>query len=154
MTSPITDFITACLDADEAAARAWPADQHDWKAAGSRYLSYASGCGERVGAVNVGGDYYGWERIYIKSDLDDDLSGYLARHDPARVLREVEAKRAILADHQIKAPYEIERGDEDFGCERCYSDELGVLGFGYCPTLKALAAVWSDHPDYRKEWAA
>lgn len=154
MTSPITDFITACLDADESAARAWPADQHDWKAAGSRYLSYASGCGERVGAVNVGGDYYGWERIYIKSDLDDDLSGYLARHDPARVLREVEAKRAIIAEHSI---FVAENEDprkprHEVGCERC--GYLGNDPTSGCKTLRSLAATYSDHPDYRKEWAA
>ena len=52
---------------------------------------------------------------------------HIARHDPARVLREVTAKRAIL---------------DAVG----YDDREAVAGH--------LAAVYSDHPDYRKEWAA
>lgn len=23
-----------------------------------------------------------------------------------------------------------------------------------CPTVRAVASIWSDHPDYRAEWAA
>lgn len=95
--------------------------------------------------------------------LDDQISidaiekGYVEARNHApntkRARRELEAKRAILEGHQIKPAYEVEDKDEDFGCGRCYSDEIGVLGFGNCPTLKALAAVYSDHPSYREEWA-
>ena len=56
------------------------------------------------------------------------ISGYevdhIARHDPSRVLRECAAKRAIIeaAEH------------------------------GYLSYVAPLAAVYSDHPDYREEW--
>jgi hypothetical protein len=56
---------------------------------------------------------------------------------PARVLREVAAKRAVLA-----AYIKIEAG--------------GIRDSGWIAfrsTLATLAAVWNDHPDYRQEWA-
>ena len=83
-----------------------------------------------------------------------DLRANIRNQD--RALRETHAKEAILEDHQIKpATYPEPDDNAAFGCERCHSDrDEGVYGFGYCPTLKALAAVYSDHPDYRKEWAA
>lgn len=56
-------------------------------------------------------------------------AGHIARHDPARVLREVEAKRRILALHEeLNEPHLYE-------------------------AVQHLAAVWSDHPGYRPEWA-
>lgn len=65
-----------------------------------------------------------------------------------RDVREALAKRAVLAIHS----------DRDGDCARC-SDYawFAVLDGGEreefpCPTLKALAAVYSDHPDYLQEW--
>jgi hypothetical protein len=54
---------------------------------------------------------------------------YWQHFTPDRMIREVEAKRAIIAEH---SPY--------FG--------------GSYPALRHLAAIYSDHPDYRAEWAA
>jgi hypothetical protein len=66
------------------------------------------------------------------------------------VLREVAAKRAILALHQECPEW---RGT----CETCLSDrreyaELWCPDDWPCATLRALAAVYSDHPDYDSEW--
>ncbi len=76
---------------------------------------------------------------FIKARLDEDEAAakawlpfgnpdaaareHIARQDPGRVLREVEAKREIIRV-----------------CGRVY-------------VLRCLAAVYSDHPDYRQEWA-
>jgi hypothetical protein len=30
---------------------------------------------------------------------------------------------------------------------------LGSCTFWPCPDLRDLASAWSDHPDYRQEWA-
>ncbi|MBF6573753.1 DUF6221 family protein [Nocardia farcinica] len=54
---------------------------------------------------------------------------HFARHDPARVLRQVAATRVALS--------------------WCLDDDAVVMG----PTIRAIAAIWSDHPDYRPEWA-
>lgn len=71
-----------------------------------------------------------------------------ARHGPARVLREVEAGRKILAEHQM------EQGFFPPSCVRCwdgYGDEVpeeAVQTIWPCPTIVALASVYADHPDY------
>jgi hypothetical protein len=67
---------------------------------------------------------------------------------PARVLREVAAKRAILAEHK---PYET-GGTHLSGpvfCSTCGEEDAVEVP---CGTLRHLAAVYSDHPDYRPEW--
>ncbi|TXS36936.1 hypothetical protein EAO72_26485 [Streptomyces sp. or43] len=65
---------------------------------------------------------------------------HIARHDPARTLREVDAKRVLLADY-----------------ERFVAERRSMMG-GWdsypepSPVLTAFAAVYADHPDYRPEW--
>ena len=61
---------------------------------------------------------------------------HIAHHDPARVLREVEAKRAMLA--------ELTRWPFDYrpGC----NDPIRLF-------VHLLAAPYSDHPDWRAQWA-
>jgi hypothetical protein len=83
---------------------------------------------------------------------DESACTHMARHDPVRVLREVAAKRAILAEHpHIRCGGSTARKN-DVGCEKCDNDD-GVQWYpGYCATVRAIAAVWNDHPDYRTEW--
>ena len=57
------------------------------------------------------------------------LTPHLARHDPARVLREVEAKRRIVSRYA----------------------ENPAEPWPLFPLLE-MAAVYVDHPDYREEW--
>lgn len=52
-------------------------------------------------------------------DGSSEDADHYERHDPARVLREITAKRAILADHQIKPAAYPDPEDKDFGCQRC-----------------------------------
>lgn len=87
----------------------------------------------------------------VRFDRTTDVDGtHAARHDPARVLAEVKAKRAILALH---APIEIECSDvagDAWSGSACYACEGGE---GWpCTTLRHLAAVDADHPDYKQEW--
>lgn len=67
---------------------------------------------------------------------DDCICGYAAR-----VLREVEAKRAVLGLHVL--------GERV--CDRCSDDWHTQLR--PCRTVKILATVYRDHPNYREEWA-
>jgi hypothetical protein len=85
----------------------------------------------------------------------------IARHDPARVLAECEAKRWIMELHPIyRGPRIQDVGlGTDFGCETCHAlDRVHggslIEALGYCDTLLALASVYSDHPDFREEWRA
>ncbi len=58
---------------------------------------------------------------------------HIARHDPARVLREVAAKRSVL-DMFLRA------------------DALDPETQVWLEVVRHLAAVYADHPDYDKEW--
>ena len=112
---------------------------------------------------------------FLNARLDEDEAMVAVPHiwpttfQPARVLREVEAKRAIMAEHFIltneNRDEEYEEfsvvpwgakggaGDQGSGCVTChYYGMGGVKGYGTCRTVRLLAAVYSDHPDYRQEW--
>ena len=65
---------------------------------------------------------------YNEGFLSRAEAEHVGRHDPARALREVEAKRKILA---LTFQYDL-----------------------MIDLLIALAVVYSDHPDYRSEWAS
>jgi len=77
---------------------------------------------------------------------------FIARHDPARVLREVEAKRLIIAAHNTTVRERMRSHPEygqDYWCDTCsHENPTGR----WCRTLLLLAAIYSDHPDYRQEW--
>ncbi|MEU9167038.1 DUF6221 family protein [Streptomyces sp. NPDC048420] len=95
---------------------------------------------------------------------------HIARHNPARVRREVKAKLAILDMYRPGAtdphpglpctnsvhfdPYGDEY-DPDVICERHSRavDERPDGAFGNDMVLRLLALPYADHPDYRPEWA-
>lgn len=71
------------------------------------------------------------------------MAEHIVRHDPARVLREVEAKRRILAAY-------VDDDRVRFGAFESCSDSCPVQVLD--EVVKLLAAPYSDHPDYRQEW--
>ena len=133
MTVSLAAFLGARLD--EAAARAWAV--HD------------------VGKCDA--------LLY-----EEDMAAAAARTPdcdcglPARVLREVEADRALLAlaadvaedaaEHGYDLPGGVHDGrDPD---ERARDEEVGgALVALMNDVLRIRAAKWSDHPDCRQEWA-
>ncbi|MDV2474224.1 hypothetical protein F8M49_30035 [Rhodococcus zopfii] len=64
----------------------------------------------------------------LTPSVNQQIGPHIARHDPARVRRQCKAIRTIVDD---LADYQLSHFD---------------------PTLKAIAVIWSDHPDYRSEW--
>jgi hypothetical protein len=78
-------------------------------------------------------------------------------YTPARVLREVEAKRAIVDLHQLETAY-LESRDDDYRPIKIPEVQCYICGWvsdleGWaCQTLRALAAVYRDHPDYDPAW--
>ena len=88
---------------------------------------------------------------------------HIARHDPARVLREVDAKRHLLQMHSLihRDLLWLENGNEETAelpvcglCvpkHLCYQDRDDVPE-GPCTTLRLLAYAYTDHPDYRPHW--
>ncbi len=76
---------------------------------------------------------------------------HIARHDPARVLREIDAKRQIIdqcaywneraASEAVDPPKSPQPGLD-----------LGLLLDAMNPVLRLLALPYADRPDYREEW--
>ncbi|MFF5259485.1 DUF6221 family protein [Actinomadura viridis] len=72
---------------------------------------------------------------------------HIARHDPARVLREVQAKRRVLARHCLSpAEGDPERPWDDRDDCQYDGDEWP------CPDLLTLAMAYDWHPDYDEAW--
>ena len=77
---------------------------------------------------------------YDNVDNDQADRAHIARHDPARVLADVEAKRRIIADRE-----HIDASAGDTEWHSGYSD-------GNYDALRALALPYADHPDYDESW--
>mgnify|MGYP003300506541 CR=1 FL=1 len=127
----ITEFLLARIAEDEAMAEA-----------ASPY-----GFGER----------WEWASYVLASDRESTpkQDEFIEEWWPARVLRECAGKRAIVDAHPIvddvvEVSTRIKWG---FACATCFSYGDIVEDHGYCDTLRALAAVYADHPDYQQEWA-
>lgn len=75
-------------------------------------------------------------------------------HDPARVLRDVEAKRRIVERHDRDPQWADSPSMRD-GCKGCgYEGPMESPRFDVdeCPELRDLASVYADHPDYKERW--
>lgn len=94
--------------------------------------------GPRVIRKRVG-DEHPKARLALIPSSNFDLADHIARWDPDRVLREVAAKRAIVDAH-AHAHECIELSGS------------GDSSAGPCFVLRALAAVYADHPHYNPDW--
>lgn len=74
---------------------------------------------------------------------------HAALHDPARVLREIDAKRQILVVHDAVW---VDTGDAD-GNDRSgyFCTECDTAPFP-CRTLRLLALPYADRPGYLESW--
>ena len=128
-------FLNARLDEDEAAANAAGGDEWEHDSFG---LS-------RTGENSFAGQWTDSGLMDFGPEGD-----HAARHDPARVLREVAAKRARLAMFD-QALTEMDRLLADDDAEKTGQG----AAIGRCEAARAAveldAAVYSDHPDYRQQ---
>ncbi|MEU2185214.1 DUF6221 family protein [Streptomyces thermolilacinus] len=137
----LVEFLRARLDEDGQAARAamWDDDQSAVWTARPPQASYeqyivADYCDDGVVVVTP-------------ENADADSVGeHIARHDPARVLAEVDAKRRILDEFVTSQNERDEEYDETFGLTDWEFEPTAL------PLLRLLALPYADHPDYRDEW--
>lgn len=150
MSDDLVAFIEARLRGDQEAAEA--IDVPDWRAASSwmRELIEPLPSQKRL--------YDGRFPLITEEDVE-----HIARHDPARVLREVAAHRRLLADivaqqHWLNDRYY--RGCSAFA-EALHPDLPDLPTGRPCSCgrdadverrLRLLAAIWSDSPGFRTEW--
>lgn len=128
----LVDFLRARLDEDEAVAR--------------RAHEYASPEWHLDGEY---GETVLWWPPEFHTPYEEDkhwrglavdasgIAPHIARHDPARVLAEVEARREIVALHA--------EGASDLFCSHCEHEPP-------CPTLRLLARPFRAHPDFDPAW--
>lgn len=122
----ITEFLLARIEEDEANAQA----ASDWVANGPEprfpwFGSHGEVTGKRFGAALP----------------------HIAAMSPARVLAECAAKRAILLENEG-----IVEGIERLSTALPMDLNQDPDAHWRTATLKHLAAVYQDHPDYRQEW--
>ncbi|ONK09453.1 DUF6221 family protein [Streptomyces sp. MP131-18] len=135
-------FLRARLDEDEAVARA--AGAESWSA-----MTEETPDGENI--------YYTVETRKPPRAVVESLAtgpsaeariDHMGRHDPARVLAEVDAKRRIAKLYE-----DHERLDrETFEVEGQHARSLSSLRAAYWDACRHLALPYADHPDYRQEW--
>jgi hypothetical protein len=83
-----------------------------------------------------------WESELGSMNLWPEDIAFWASQTPYRVLAECAAKRAIIEDWEDPEDDGVWEG-YDYGCALT-TDRAA----------RALAAAYSDHPDYQQEWAA
>lgn len=89
------------------------------------------------GNVDAARSIPGPRPLYVWAHLD--------RHDPERVLRVVAALRAIVQWCILDASVETALANGDISAEDYVAHKtVGAL------VLRHIAAIWSDHPDYRR----
>ncbi|MFI1524950.1 DUF6221 family protein [Streptomyces griseus] len=90
----------------------------------------------------AGDGWYGYDPEQQIAFVPPEDSRHIARHDPARVLREVEAKRRIL-DEVVP---EVEKAEE------MIEDEWHTSTDAADDLIRLLALPYADHPDYQDTW--
>ena len=131
----LAEFLAARLDEDEAAAKA-AAHGNDGRWVLQGHPSESA----------IIWDSNGSAVVYDEGSPTEAEAAHIALHDPNRELREVEAGRTILAAYGA-----VLRDCESVGDParrpRLYGEHDGLH-----MAVTHLAAVYSDHPDYRQEW--
>jgi hypothetical protein len=129
-------WLGAQLDEDERIAKA--ATLGPW---------VQSGIGDYGWAVDFGRPGAGVETEDSEQGLAD--ADFIAAHDPARVLREIDAKRRVIAE----CAYWNEKLNQEADAAPAHPYPcLGEILDAVNPILRALALAYADRPGYREEW--
>lgn len=147
----IIEFLKARLAEDETAAMAATPGPWEWDGFDREYRSRVS---QRVTTGTELGDEVG--------SAGDRDARHIIRHNPARVLREVAAKRVIVAEYEAavrrkKAEWENYADWVDGnarGPRPSFEGPDPKLIPGLERSARHLAAVYSDHPDYDQSWSS
>lgn len=145
MTDDLIAFLTARLNEDEGIARAvedgsapWDGQ---WTADGANALRTRNGHTLAYGHMSTDGRA-------LPMPLKPGLTEHWARHDPARVLAEVDAKRRILTEFTQAGSM------PDTPERRARSHWAGDFGYlqGLARAVHLLALPYANHPDYDEAW--
>ena len=144
MSDGLVEFVRQCLARDEEIAamiagggmapERWeiePAEREHW----SQIVRY---CRTNIEAPEDAYREPGEEGIVALVPISRWEDRHIARHDPARVLSEVAAKRTILDRHEpgVSEPSECGRCNDPWPCD----------------DVKALAQPYAGEPGWQEEW--
>jgi len=138
----LTEFLTSRLAEEKAVASACQSPS-PWQVS-----SHPS-------ASSLVDDAAGNPLIYDEGSPSAEEAAHIARHDPARALREVAVMRAILAGLEDEQARRLTLRDS-MATEgnRSYAEGFAdALGDCLYRLRRQWAAIWSDHPDYDQGWA-
>ena len=132
--SEIVVFLRARLEEDEHIARA--AVAAPWAAKGGSISGGSPPNHGDFGEVHI--------LPYASNEYDPDeaTAAHIARHDPARVLADIQSKRRVVDAY-------VEWSAVPQAQVANFNDGFAA---GLLSAVEALAAAYSDHPDYRPGW--
>lgn len=147
----LLSWLTARLDETEATARAAEMDAASpWFVRGREGLVRHSGPPD---------EHYKGDGLWDSEDCTEEwhqlcmngpVARHVAAHDPAAVLADVEAKRAIAAlhsgAHECSTYYTL-------GGETQINNSAWITDDEDCSTVQLLASCYRHHPGWRAEWA-
>lgn len=127
--SGLVEFLLEQIAEDQAVAEAAVMEGHEW--GGARWMVPEGTMTDQV-CIDNGRRWGGATVVYDEGSPSAEQAAHIARHDPARVLAECEAKRAQI-DHLVRS-----------------------MESDYAPwneqQLRIMAVVYADRPGYREEW--
>lgn len=106
---------------------------------------------ERFGSDGTVGDERGSVVVY-RTGVGRQHSAHIARHDPARVLREIDAKRQLLDEHKPGRPKG--RPNMERHCLTCTTAQAWdeTANEANCLTLRLLALPYAGRAGYDEGW--
>lgn len=165
----LVDFLMQRIAEDEAVARAatpgawyWePPSGESFPQSDESLMSTVADDEGGYTSVLVG---WGYDASGIEGRNED--RAHITRYQPARALAECAAKRRIVKLHKFgpgyrqRQPWEPEWPQPEYVrevCGECYEwdedDDCASNAVAPCATIRTMAQVYSDHPDYRQDWA-
>lgn len=111
---------------------------------------------ERIARACAGnGEWDADGLAFYAPELSPEVRGHAERHDPARVLREIDAKRQLLKLHgraTLRAGGGAQYFDTQTVCRSCEPSYQFPETSWPCTTLRLLALPYADQPGYKPEW--
>lgn len=150
MTEDLVAFLRARLDEDERTAR-WALDA-EFPTCGRWDARGPYGDSDRFG--NIMSEMHAQ---IVEEDLLWPHANHIARHDPARVLAEVDAKRRILEQYEAsleqskKFRQRAASGDET-DAQKLQRSTESIRVLVLLKVVKTLALPYADHADYDADY--
>lgn len=144
MTADLVQFLRDRLDEDAIVAQ--KAIAEEFLTSGRWMARGPYGEGDRFGNIQSEQN----EQI-VEESLLWQTATHIVRHDPARVLAEVEWKQRIVSNYaallQTFGSVDWAKGKNDPVLSGTLSARETLHS-----VLRAMATAYADHPDYREEW--